>query len=110
MESEVPQKLVNQWVFAADTSISDNEEMIFRSSKGDIPISRGKRIMEFKKNGQVIIQDIGPDDRPIYSEGKFTFEGPDIIKVFLENSKNPNQMTLKIINLTEELLIVKVQR
>lgn len=110
MGSEIPQKLVNQWVFAADKTIADNEEMTFRSSEGEIPISRGKRIMEFRKDGQVIIQDIGPDDRPVYTEGNFTFESPDIIKIFLENSKNPSLKILRIISLTENQLTVKAQR
>lgn len=110
MESEILHKLVKRWVFAADKNIPDSEEMTFRSSEAEIPITRGKRVMEFKKNGHVIIQEVGPDDRPVYSEGNFTLENPDIIKVMLENSKSPKLMIIKIISLTEDMLTVKVQR
>jgi hypothetical protein len=104
---QIPPELFKHWMHSREDRDSRPNVSVFRPSDYKFPPSRGRRGFEIKRNGEFILYEIGPTDRPVRMVGKFTVEGPDRIKVYLEN-KNP--FILRIVAIEEGGKILRVER
>lgn len=106
----MPKEIFNHWVQITDNNHRDKEIMTFLTQDQEFPQSRGRRSLDIQKDGRIIIEEIGPDDRPVLTSGSFTFEAPDRINVFMDSNNNQKTMTLKIIVIENKKLTVKILR
>jgi hypothetical protein len=104
---QLPPELFKKWMHSREDRDNRKNVSVYRSSDYPFPPSRGRRGFEIKRNGEFILHEIGRTDRPIRIVGKFTVEGPDSIKVYLED-KNP--FTLRIVAIEDDGQILRVER
>jgi hypothetical protein len=82
-----------------------------RPSNYNFPPFRGRRGQgfEIKRNGELVLYEIGPDDRPVKKIGKFKVEGPNRIKVYFEG-KSESSFSLGIVAFEENNKLLRVER
>jgi hypothetical protein len=104
---QLPAELFKLWLHSREDRDTRSNVSVYRSSDYPFPPSRGRRGFEIKENGEFILHEIDRTDKPIRMVGKFTVEGTDTIKVYLEN-KNP--LILRIVSIEDEGQILRVER
>jgi hypothetical protein len=104
---QLPSEIFRYWI----ESHEDRSQNIsvFRPSDYEFPPSRGRRGFEIKENGQFILHDIGPTDRPIKIIGTFDVESPGKIRVHLED-KRLSSFTLRIVSIEDNGNVLKIER
>lgn len=107
---QLPSEIFKHWIY----SHQDNEDQrpsvsVFRPSDYKFPPSRGRRGFEIRRNGQFILYEIGPDDRPVKRVGEFKVEAPNKIKVYFEDKKE-SAFSLGIVSLEENNNLLRVER
>jgi hypothetical protein len=104
---QLPPELFKKWIHSREDRDNRRNVAVYRSSDYPFPPSRGRRGFEIKRNGEFILHEIGRTDRPVQIVARFTVEGPDSIKIYLED-KNP--FILRIIAIEDNGRILRVER
>ncbi len=105
--AQLPPEVFKHWIQSREDIDNRKNVSVFRPSDYPFPPSRGRRGFEIKRNGVFILHEIGRTDRPVKLVGKYTVDGPDGIKVYLED-RNP--FILKIIAIEDDGRILRVER
>jgi len=79
---------------------------VYRRSDYNFPPVRGRTGFEIKDNGEFIEYDIGPDDRPKISSGRWKQEGTNRIKVSFRDREHKSYTT-DIISVDEHILKIR---
>ena len=104
---QLPPELFKHWIHSREDGDTRSNVSVYRPSDYPVPPSRGRRGFEIKKNGEFILHEIDRTDKAIRIVGKFTVEGPDSIKVYIEN-KNP--FIIRIVSIEDYGQILRVER
>lgn len=94
-------RIFKHWIHSHEEDTG--EEIIYRPSSYDFPLSRSRTGFEIKENGEFIQYDIAPDDRIKQTNGNWK-QIDDEIQV---NLTNGDQYNLKILSLEEGILKIK---
>ena len=80
-----PPELYRRWVHAREEDEGDLR--VYRPAGTDLPPARGRRGIEFRPGGELLVYSPGPDDKPTASPGRI--EDVDIVSV------EPDRLTLR---------------
>jgi hypothetical protein len=80
-----PAELYRRWVHAREED--DGDLRVYRPAGYDLPPARGRRGIEFRPGGELLVYAPGPADRPVASPGRI--EDVDIVSV------EPEKLTLR---------------
>jgi hypothetical protein len=105
--NQLPPELFKHWIQSREDRDDRKNISVYRSSDYPFPPSRGRRGFEIKRNGEFILHEIGRTDRPVRIVGKYTVEGPDSIKIYLED-KNP--FIFRIVAIEDDGRLLRVER
>ena len=106
---QLPPDVFKHWTESREDRNKRPNVSVFRPSDYKFPPSRGRRGFEIKKNGEFILHEIGPTDRPVKIVGNFTVVDSNKIKVYLED-KRFTPFTLRIVDIEENGNILRVER
>ncbi len=102
--SELPDSIFKRWVHSFEEDAGD--VAVYRPRDYDFPLARGRRGLEFKKDGGFIEYRIGPTDAPLGVPGRWRSEGPNQVRIiFTDHRKSP--YVLEIVYCDGELLKVR---
>jgi len=104
---KLPDEIFQHWVESKEEKDDIEQIFIYRPKEYNFPPSRGRRSFEIKKNGEFIIHEIGPSDRPVILVGHFEVKGENIIKV-LFNQKEKEPIAIKIVSVEKMMLKIKL--
>ena len=107
VDRQLPPDIFKHWKYSYEDKDNRDGVSVFRSSAYNFPPSRGRSGFEIKKNGEFILHEVGPSDRPVKKVGIFKVEGPAEIKVYFDD-KTASQFSLKILDVGDNIL--RVQR
>ena len=78
--AELPPELIRRWVHAHEED--EGDVRVYRPAGYDLPPARGRRGLEFRPDGEVIVYGPGPADKPqAVARAKPTDEALDIVSV-----------------------------
>lgn len=106
---QLPEEMYKHWIHSNQDKDHRPSVSVFRPSDYNFPPSRGRRGFEIRRNGEFILYEIGPDDRPIKKVGEFKVESPNKIKVYFED-KNKSAFSLRIVSLEENNSLLRIER
>jgi hypothetical protein len=106
---QLPDEIYKHWIYSNQDKDHRPSVSVFRPSDYNFPPSRGRRGFEIRRNGEFILYEIGPDDRPVKKVGEFKVEGPNKIKVYFED-KNKSAFSLGIVSLEENNSLLRIER
>lgn len=106
---QLPNGIFKHWVHSPEDKDPRSAVSVFRPSDYKLPPSRGRRGFEIRRNGEFILYEIGPDDRPVKKVGEFKVEGPNRIKVFFEG-KTESSFSLGILGIEDNNSLLRVER
>jgi hypothetical protein len=66
--SDVPEELFRRWVHVREED--EDDVRVYRPADSDIPPARGRRGIEFRHDGGLLVYGPGPDDRPTAAPGR----------------------------------------
>ena len=75
--SEWPDELLGRWVHVREED--EGDVRVYRPSDADIPPARGRRGIEFRPGGELLVYGPGPADRPTAAPGRW--EDVEIVSV-----------------------------
>lgn len=75
--SDLPEELFRRWVHVREED--EGDVRVYRPSGADIPPARGRRGIEFRPGGELLVYGPGPADRPTASPGRL--EDVEIVSV-----------------------------
>jgi hypothetical protein len=75
--TDLPQELFGRWVHVREED--EGDVRVYRPSGSDIPPARGRRGLEFRPGGELLVYGPGPADRPTASPGRV--EDVEIVSV-----------------------------
>jgi hypothetical protein len=106
---QLPDAIYKHWIYSNQDKDHRPSVSVFRPSDYNFPPSRGRRGFEIRRNGEFILYEIGPDDRPVKKVGEFKVEGANKIKVYFED-KNKSAFSLGIVSLEENNSLLRIER
>jgi hypothetical protein len=106
---QLPNGIFKHWVYSHQDKDPGSAVSVFRPSDYNFPPSRGRRGFEIRQNGEFILYEIGPDDRPVKKVGKFKVEGPNKIKVYFEG-KTESSFSLGIVGFEDNNNLLRLER
>jgi hypothetical protein len=80
-----PAELYRRWVHAREED--DGDLQVYRPVDYDLPPARGRRGIEFRPDGEVLLYGPGPADKPVASPGRM--DDVEIVSV------EPDRLTLR---------------
>ncbi len=106
---QLPNEIFKHWIYSHHDKDHRPSVSVFRPSDYNFPPSRGRRGFEIRRNGQFILYEIGPDDRPVKKVGEFRVEAPNRIKVYFDDKKE-SAFSLGIVSFEENNNLLRVER
>ena len=83
--ADLPAGLLGRWVHAREEDEGDLR--VYRPAGYELPPARGRRGIEFRPGGEVLVYGPGPADRPVEAPGRL--EDVEIVSV------EPDRLTLR---------------
>jgi hypothetical protein len=75
--TDLPEDLCRRWVHVREED--EDEVRVYRPADSDIPPARGRRGIEFRPGGELLVYGLGAADRPTASPGRL--EDVEIVSV-----------------------------
>jgi hypothetical protein len=100
---ELPEELFRRWMHAHEED--DGDVRVYRPSGYALPPARGRRGLEFKPDGELLVISPGPADRPQTSAGRWEPAGERRALVTLPAADAPAE--LEIVSLEPDRLAVR---
>jgi hypothetical protein len=96
MSSKTSELLYGKWMNSYEEQI-DGDTLVYRPTNFPFPLSRGRKGIEFLKEGKFIEHGIGPTDRPTQFEGEWIYgkETQTLEITFHKLEANPMPVTVK---------------
>lgn len=96
MSSKISELLYGKWLNSYEEQMT-GDTLIYRPTNFPFPLSRGRKGIEFLKEGQFIEHGFGPDDRPVKFEGEWIYgkETQTLEITFHKLEVNPMPVTVK---------------
>jgi hypothetical protein len=67
--SDLPEELFRRWVHVREED--EGDVRVYRPSGTDIPPARGRRGIEFRRDGELLVYGPDPADRPVAKPGRW---------------------------------------
>ena len=83
--ADLPPELFRRWVHAHEED--DGDVRVYRPAGYNLPPARGRRGLEFRPDGELLVYGPGPADKPVASPGRM--EDIEIVSV------EPDRLTLR---------------
>lgn len=106
---QLPDEIFKHWIYSHQDKDHRPSVSVFRPSDYNFPPSRGRRGFEIRRNGQFILYEIGPDDRPVKKVGEFKVEGSNKINIYFEGKKE-SAFSLGIVSFEDNNNLLRVER
>ena len=100
----LPTCILRHWVHSHEEDTADVQ--VYRPVSYNFPPSRGRRGFEFRAGGELIYYRIAPADGTLEAIGRWTLEGPNRVKIEVEDDRIA-PLTLEIVSCDDEALKVK---
>ena len=100
----LPTCILRHWVHSHEEDTADVQ--VYRPVSYNFPPSRGRRGFEFRAGGELIYYRIAPADGTLEAIGRWTLEGPNRVKIDVEDDRIA-PLTLEIVSCDDEALKVK---
>jgi hypothetical protein len=101
---ELPICLLRHWVHSHEEDTADIQ--VYRPVSYHFPPSRGRRGFELRAGGELIYYRIAPADGTLEAVGRWTLEGPNRVRIDVED-KRIAPFTLEIVSCDDEMLKVR---
>jgi hypothetical protein len=101
--SQLPAGIFRRWVHSFEEDAGD--VAVYRPVDYDFPLARGRRGIEFKRDGEFVEYSIGQTDAPLGSPGTWRSEGPN--RASITFTDRPSAYTLEIVDFDGNLLKVR---
>jgi hypothetical protein len=105
-ESSLPQEIFKRWIYSSERDENMGTTITYIAEGSGLSGNRGRIGFEIKKNGEFIIHDSGPSDRPRKIVGSFEAIPPKILKAHFKNQQG-HDLAFEIVSLQEDILHVK---
>jgi hypothetical protein len=109
MTYELPSDIYRHWIKSAQDKDPDRDVLVLRPKGSNFSQSRGMEGFDIQKNGNIVLYQLGPNDRPQKTVGQYRLESSDRMKVsFDDDSMQP--LSIKIVSLKDDILRIKLLR
>jgi hypothetical protein len=85
-------ELIGNWLHSHEEDTAD--AFVYRPASFAFPRSRGRRGIEFRADGSVAMEGVGPDDRPMPQQGSWHLNDPGTIEI---SYRSASGRTMKVI-------------
>jgi len=102
--NNISPKIFKHWIHSHEEDTEDAK--VYRSSDYEFPPSRGRRGFEIRDGGEFIQYDIAPTDGSRIVVGRWELEGPNSIRIYLENQKIKSYV-INIISCEDNIMRIK---
>jgi hypothetical protein len=85
-------ELIGNWLHSHEEDTAD--AFVYRSASFAFPRSRGRKGIEFRADGSLAMEGIGPDDRPVPQQGSWHLNDPGTIEI---SYRSASGRTMKVI-------------
>jgi hypothetical protein len=101
---ELPTCILRHWVHSHEEDTADVQ--VYRPVSYNFPPSRGRRGFEFRAGGELVYYRIAPADGTLEALGRWTLEGPNRVRIDVEDDRIA-PVTLEIVSCDDETLKVR---
>jgi hypothetical protein len=102
--AELPTCILRHWVHSHEEDTADVK--VYRPMSYNFPPSRGRRGFEFRAGGELVYYGIAPADGTLAAVGRWTLEGPNRLRIEVEDNRIA-PFTMEIVSCDEETLKVR---
>ncbi len=99
----LPSDIFKRWAYSSEEG---NGVIVYVAYGSNMPAARGRYGFEIKPDGEFILCDVSPSDRPRQVIGHYEVISPGALKVDL-NDQHSRSFTLEIISLQHDVLRCK---
>ncbi|HEX5781617.1 MAG TPA: hypothetical protein VFX80_06830 [Solirubrobacteraceae bacterium] len=89
---ELPEELFQRWMHAREED--EGDVRVYRPSGYALPPARGRRGLEFKPDGELVVIGPGPTDRPQAVSGSWQSAGEHRARVSLPAAEEPQEVEI----------------
>jgi hypothetical protein len=105
-ESSLPREIFKRWIYSSEKDENMGTTITYIAESSGLSGNRGRIGFEIKKNGEFIIHDSGPSDRPRKIVGHFEVITPKFLKARFKNQQR-HDLSFEIVSLQDDILRVK---
>ena len=100
---ELPHELFRRWLHSHEED--EGDVRVYRPAGYDLPPARGRRGLEFRADGELLVIGPGPADRPQARAGRWEPAGERRARVSLPSAAQPQE--LEIVSVDPDRLTVR---
>jgi hypothetical protein len=100
---ELPAELFGRWLHSHEED--EGDVRVYRPAGYDLPPARGRRGLEFRPDGELLVIGPGPTDRPQTSSGRWEPAGERRARLSMPSPDEPRE--LEIVSLEPDRLAVR---
>ena len=101
--AQLPPELFRRWVHVHEED--DGDVRVYRPAGSELPPARGRRGLEFRPDGELLVIGPGPADKPQTSSGHWASAGERRARVSLPSADEPQE--LEIVSVEPDRLAVR---
>jgi hypothetical protein len=95
--------IYSAWVHSYEEDITSKK--VYRPPSFEFPPSRGRESLDIKTNGEIVFNNIGPDDRPQKISGNFKIK--DSNKLYIEFNNKTSPFIITILSCDKNILVIQ---
>lgn len=100
---ELPHELFRRWLHSHEED--EGDVRVYRPAGYDLPPARGRRGLEFRPGGELLVIGPGPADKPQAATGSWEAAGEHRARVSLPSADEPQE--LEIVSVDPDRLTVR---
>ena len=88
----LPDELFRRWLHSREED--EGDVRVYRPSGYELPPARGRRGLEFRRDGELLVIGPGPADKPEASPGRWEEAGEHRVRVWLPPAGEPEELDI----------------